>query len=624
MHRLTRILVLSLLAAPLSVVHAGAAEPPPGIIPGTAGRDLPAPPDPERSLVLAVLPDRTTGRDWGLRYIEMAVEDLNRIRPDAVLSIGDMIQGYTRSVEQWDREVAEYRAITDRLTMPFYPLAGNHEVVSGTRNRQDLTFQERYQQTFAPLYYAVEFDLASVVVLYSDDPTFGSGFGIGEAQLAWLGTCLERLAARDKPIFVLLHRPLWRSRGSGWAERVHPVLVRHRVHAVIGGHFHSLQRDPDWDGIQYHILGTCGGMIDQLPLAGQLQHLSFIRVRVNGDVSIYHQPVGTTLPDDFVLGIDQDRVNRLKTDDRVVRIRDAADDPFRGPVAATVTAEMFNPIDVPVEITGRVVTAKPEGESWLASTWLSRMEQDRFNPYTTDAETSFRTTGALSRVRLEPGQRKHVVIDLASPAVEAPRNPPEFEFRAFFRDSHGRETPALIRRRLPLRRVIDSGNPMTEWPLCAWDFSVYETLERNPSVRFQRNGNGLVLHLKVPDDRLSGFEAHPRGVIERSTDPPSDAVVILIGEGTTQRRFYIEPQMGLEVVEIRPEAAQPSSIQAEWANWEDDGPGWALTIRLPSEVLIREPGGEAIRINIGIADNDDSYHTQWRWLAPVGLSAWLR
>ncbi len=43
MHRLTRILVLSLLAAPLSVVHAGAAEPPPGIIPGTAGRDLPAP-----------------------------------------------------------------------------------------------------------------------------------------------------------------------------------------------------------------------------------------------------------------------------------------------------------------------------------------------------------------------------------------------------------------------------------------------------------------------------------------------------------------------------------------------------------------------------------------------------
>ena len=44
---------------------------------------------------IAILPDRTTGRDWGLPYLDAAVEDLNIVRPDAVFNVGDMIQGYT-------------------------------------------------------------------------------------------------------------------------------------------------------------------------------------------------------------------------------------------------------------------------------------------------------------------------------------------------------------------------------------------------------------------------------------------------------------------------------------------------------------------------------------------------
>jgi hypothetical protein len=43
----------------------------------------------------------------------------------------------------------------------------------------------------------------------------------------------------------------------------------------------------------------------------------------------------------------------------------------------------------------------------------------------------------------------------------------------------------------------------------------------------------------------------------------------------------------------------------------DDG-GWSATLRLPLR------GRTLERLQVGVADNDETYHTQWRWLAPGG------
>jgi hypothetical protein len=56
---------------------------------------------------IAILPDRTTGRAWGIPYLRAAVEDLNIVRPDAVFTVGDMVQGYTRSTSVWTTEADE-------------------------------------------------------------------------------------------------------------------------------------------------------------------------------------------------------------------------------------------------------------------------------------------------------------------------------------------------------------------------------------------------------------------------------------------------------------------------------------------------------------------------------------
>ncbi|MFG0251425.1 MAG: metallophosphoesterase family protein, partial [Phycisphaerales bacterium JB038] len=275
---------------------------------GTPGRSLPLPPQRFESLRLALLPDRTAGQPWGLPYLERAVADLARTQPDAIVGVGDMVQGYTRSVPRFRQEVAEFQNVLAGVDIPFYPTPGNHDLVAGSRQAGDDTFVSLYEEAFGPRYYAVDFGLAYIVVLSTEDLRASGGSpDFSAEQLAFLDRALATGIERQRPIFVFMHRPAWRSRGSNFLSDVHPRLVAAGVQAVIAGHFHSLQRDPDRDGVEYHILGVCGGMIDQHPLTGQLHHVSYLTVHLDGRFELYHSPVGHTLPDDWILSEDQNR-----------------------------------------------------------------------------------------------------------------------------------------------------------------------------------------------------------------------------------------------------------------------------------------------------------------------------
>jgi len=165
-------------------------------------------PAPKRDLRIAILPDRTTGRDWGLPYLDAAVEDLNRLKPDAVFCVGDLIQGYTRRPEVWQSQMNGYLSRVKALDMPWYPTAGNHDVIAGTRDSSDRRFAELYRREVGPLWYAVDLDRLTAIILYSDENLDDRSIILGDEQFGWLKGQLDRAKARNVPSILLMHRPL--------------------------------------------------------------------------------------------------------------------------------------------------------------------------------------------------------------------------------------------------------------------------------------------------------------------------------------------------------------------------------------------------------------------------------
>ncbi len=575
-------------------------------------------PTPAKQQVIAIFPDRTTGRDWGLRYLREGVEDLNRIQPDAVFTVGDLVQGYTRLHEEYTRQQEEYLSIVGKLNAPLYPTSGNHDVVSGARSSADRTYADLYREKFGPLYYATELELVTIIVMFTEDGDGQIKPGFSDAQLAWLAKTLESAAARNRPIALLMHRPLWHDRATKWEERIDPLLEKYGVDWVIAGHYHALQDEGTRGSTRYLILGTCGGSIDQHPLAGQLQHLTFLVVHENGSIEPYHQVVGTTLPVDWIRLADQTAAFRLKGNAKIIQFEDALIDPLEVAASGSLHVLFENPLDIPISISARAVRDFPVPWEVGTQSWISRTPIDIFNPFVTDINTPF-VFSPTPTVTIPPRGSAKLAIPYSADSGPAPCAPPEIDFVAHFTDSQNRTVPVHLRRRLPIARTV-TANDGLQYPIAAWDFSEYDETEANASARFAFDStHGLSVEVNAPDELLSmdGPEQRPA---KDAVDPARDMIRIDLGTGASARSYvaFIRTGANLGFTELKGESLVPCpKINALL----DAALGqWTLRFDLAPDAL---PAERPLTVNIGIADNDGHYHTQWRWLAPKSFPAKL-
>src|SRR5262245_32187792 len=73
----------------------------------------------------AVGSDRTGGHRAGI--FSKAVQQLNLMQPEFVLSVGDLIEGYTEDQEKLNAEWREFQGYVCQLQMPFFYVPGNHD-----------------------------------------------------------------------------------------------------------------------------------------------------------------------------------------------------------------------------------------------------------------------------------------------------------------------------------------------------------------------------------------------------------------------------------------------------------------------------------------------------------------
>ena len=571
---------------------------------------------PPKKVRIAILPDRSTGKPWGIPYLERAVEDLQRLNPDAVFCVGDLIQGYTSDPAQWDREADEYIEIVSRLKSDFYPTAGNHDVISGRRDPSDRTFIDRYHTRFGPVHYAVEIDDATIIILFSDEMLDDRNVQFSDTQRNWLQGILEDAQSRGGPIAILMHRPLWRYSNVDWDNRVHPLLVKHGVDLVIAGHFHSLHKEPDRDGIEYHLLGVCGGAIDQHPLTGQFHHISMIELGPGDTAAVMHMPVGVTLPDNFVSRTDQDRAYSLKRSYRNASVSGSLDDPLNGPTDSTVELTVKNPLSIPISVqiepARRVSHWDVPGFPFTAAT-----PADIQNDSTTHFDTPF-TLHPVEDLILEAGEEKIIPLTFTSQHTAQPPGPPQILITTTFTDEKGRAVPVFLHRRIPIARAIRTDLQETEYPISAWKHSVYDEHESESLLRINLNGPTAELHLRLMDDHVCDWadDISETTQIARRMNPTADLIRILV-TGTfseLEKEFLITPASndGM-ILEIDKNGSLDSKSQGAWKTLDEGSEFKTLKISLPN----LDPS-EITGIQMEIADNDLTFHTQWRRLAPSG------
>ncbi len=224
----------------------------------------------ESDFDFAVVTDRTGEHRDGV-FEDVMPPKVNLVRPEFVMSVGDLIEGYTEDRAQLAREWDGIEAATAKLAMPFFYVPGNHDM-------SNAVMAEVWKERFGPSYY--HFVYKDVLFLALNSELFGLVHKPTESlpgpwkqaeQLAYVEKVL-RENAEVRWTFVFIHQPLWDVPkiplpGQVTAPRMKPDWLRveqllgDRPYTVFAGHYHRYTEHVR-NNRQFITLATTGGGSD--------------------------------------------------------------------------------------------------------------------------------------------------------------------------------------------------------------------------------------------------------------------------------------------------------------------------------------------------------------------------
>jgi Predicted phosphohydrolases len=281
----------------------------------------------------AIIGDRTGGcRGNGI--FESAITELNLLQPELVLSVGDLIQGYTEDRGELERQWNDFDSLAARLEMPFFYTPGNHDL-------SNPTMREVWKERRGAEYYAFVYKNVLFLILNTQDPNQPYSaewpevekraseiakkdpaaahqlllatlhkmdwngalpLAISERQVAYF----EKIIADNPHVrwtFLFMHNPAWQGGGNPVFNRIESALGD-RPYTVFGGHIHNYKYSEV--NSRMHIrLGTTGGSWLPIREEGALDYFDHFmlvtltesgprmaNILLNGVLDKHGQPLG--------------------------------------------------------------------------------------------------------------------------------------------------------------------------------------------------------------------------------------------------------------------------------------------------------------------------------------------
>lgn len=257
-----------------------------------------------------VVGDRTGAARPGV--FERAIDAINLLQPEFVLSVGDLIEGYTEDKDQLVREWEEVDAMIDKLQMPFFYTQGNHD-------SSNQVMRELWKRRYGAEYYHFRYRDVLFLSLSTEDPPIvfdeellARQAAIAEAMVRDPDQTQKMILQRrpDGPVelpqqraaisneqlryveqallqnadarwtFLLMHKPVWTYESGAFAEI--EEMLSGRSYTAIAGHNHYYDYG-ERNHSDHIVMSTTGGVwLSGGP--GSFDHLLWVTMAQQGPV----------------------------------------------------------------------------------------------------------------------------------------------------------------------------------------------------------------------------------------------------------------------------------------------------------------------------------------------------
>ncbi len=258
----------------------------------------------EDKFTFAVFSDLTGGEREGV--FAVAVEQLNLLRPEFIVNVGDLIDGGSEDTSELNRQWDDFDARADKATAPIFYAGGNHDLTGQI-------LRDVWRQRFESLYYYFIYKDVLFLVLDTEDNSPERMKEIDQIRAAGIkvyktegseafkktayATLPERTSGRVSKeqsdyfvniiqqhpdvrwTFVLMHKAAWLRDNEENLVTIENALAE-RPYTVFYGHTHYYQYEQRHDR-DYINLATTGGAF--FPDLGQsMDHLMLVTIDGEG------------------------------------------------------------------------------------------------------------------------------------------------------------------------------------------------------------------------------------------------------------------------------------------------------------------------------------------------------